>query len=391
MATFKVERWKTWKSSDPSDFYLVPPESHPYAWLVPRWWYKGRTVYETCAQVQGPDYIMYIDGVTPGMELEFSLIEKELTFTSWRDIRRVVITPSYSELLKEDGEFADIELTVDNKWIVRRNTLPDPIIDILPEWIDIPVWGIPDVPGGEAAEVTLGNPASVECGDFNGGMPPITFRGRWQVQDQADAVFSGPWQSITPHEIVTIANLEKEDWWPEDYKTLRFMNQVRDTNPTNGNLRNSNKFVGLATINTPVDLEIDQTSSWINTNVYEPGEIVEGKSATFTGGAQPVDVKARFQKKIDGAWESGPWKKVSTPREVFSAQITESGEYRFQTQATDDNVVVVTSGTALKTVEACTPLANLPDLGSGETSTNMCDANGPYGYADVQGLPLLPS
>lgn len=393
MATFRVERWKHWESSDPSEFYLVPPEIHPYAWQVPRWWYKGNnTIYETCVQVQGPNYIMYIDGLTPAMEFEFTVNGTDFDITDWRDVRRIAITPSYEELLKEDGQYVDMELTLQNEWVVRHNTLPDPIIDIPPTWIENPYWVLDDVPEGANAEVTIGKPVKVVCGDYIGGMPPLTFRGRWQVQDQADAIFSGPWQTITPNEEVVIADLESEEWWPEDYKALRFMNQIRDTDPTTDSFRTTNKFVSWAPINTPDPLVITQTASWVNTNVYEPGEKAEAKTAVFTGGSQPVTCKYRFQRKTGDSWESyTAW--VSVPNEQTSVylEITEYGDYRMQSRATDDEGVAVTSTTGAKTVEACTPLPNLPDLDSGGTSSNMCYADGPYGYADVQGLPLLPS
>ena len=73
MATFTVKRWKEFETDDPS-LSLVPPEHHPYAWLAPRWWYRGdRTIYETCAKVVNSEYQIYIDGYTPAMEIEVTI------------------------------------------------------------------------------------------------------------------------------------------------------------------------------------------------------------------------------------------------------------------------------------------------------------------------------
>ena len=110
MATFTVKRWDEFESDD-SSLILTPPEYHPYAWLVPRWWYRGkRMIYETCAKVENSEYQVYIDGYTPAMEIEITITGDEIDIPHHKDIRRVAITKDYAELLKPDGEYLDINM-----------------------------------------------------------------------------------------------------------------------------------------------------------------------------------------------------------------------------------------------------------------------------------------
>ena len=363
MASIRIERWKQVYSSDPANKYVVPPEHHPYAWLIPRWWYKGsRTIYETCVKIQGSTYQMYVDGFTPAMVFECEVSDDfKLTFTEARDIRRVVVTTAYAELIDPDGEYLDIAHTLTDSWVVRHNSLPAPIVDVPPVWTTDPTYMSGDS-STDNPTVVIGGPLSARSGEFDGGMPsptgePLKFRARWQVRDTADALSNGPWVNVGESEVTLINSLSPDTWWPTDYKDIRFMNQIRDFDP-DGNTRTSNRFTGWKTINNALAVQTEATID--PSNVNEPGNTLLGTTATFVDGIEPITYQYRWQAGVDllkvetkdGGTFNTPWTEATNggPTTVGYVVGDIQNYVRLQSQATDATGKVVDSFSATATI-----------------------------------------
>lgn len=99
-------------------------------------------------------------------------------------------------------------------------------------------------------------------------------------------------------------------------------------------------------------------ANWLGTNVYEIGQTVEGKTAEFTGGKEPVTYRYRFQTKAVGSdtWVSGPWTNTTNAKNPVFYTITQAGELKLQSQARDasDPIKTVSSNTGVKTVSQLT-------------------------------------
>lgn len=363
MASIRIERWKQVYSSDPANKYVVAPEHHPYAWLIPRWWYKGsRTIYETCVKIHGTTYQMYVDGFTSAMVFECEVTDDfELKITEARDIRRVVVTTAYAELIDPDGEYLDIEHTLNDSWVVRHNSLPAPIVDVPPTWTSEPTL--------VTETVVIGDPLTGMTGEYDGGMPsntgdPVKFRARFQVRDQSDALFNSPWQNISESELVTINSLSVESWWPSDYKEIRFHNQLKDYD-LNGDTRTSNKFTSWELINDPLTVQTEAVLA--GSNVYEPGNTLIGTTATFVDGIEPITYQYRWQAGLetlransrDGGQFNSPWTVTTNGGEASVGYIVgEIQQYvRLHSQAIDATGREVDSftETATITLPAATP------------------------------------
>lgn len=377
--SLRIERWKQVYSSDPSTLYVIPPEHHPYAWLIPRWWYKGsRTIYETCVKVQGPTYQMFIDGLTPAMTFEFEITDdadNKLIIKEARDVRRIVVTDGYSEILEVDGEYLDVEKTFADGWIVRKNTLPAPIVDVPPSYTSNVQWMKNGVlyPSLNTEGTTLGADIGAQAGTYTGGMPgpngeDLKFRGRWQVRDAAAALFNGPWITLTnDHQIVAYNPLESDTYWPTDPAEIRFMTQVRDYKP-DGSTRTLNQFTPYTDIEPALAV---QTAAVLDAgNVYEPGNTLTGTTATFVGGIEPITYQYRWQAGAevlrdnpgpkDGGQFNSPWTQTSNGGLTDVGYTV--GQYanfvRLQSQATDATGRVVDSFTETATIILPPPVEN---------------------------------
>ena len=136
---------------------------------------------------------------------------------------------------------------------------------------------------------------------------------------------------------------------------------------------------------------------WNDMNDYEPLQTVIAYTGDYTGGIPPITTRARFQYKVGAStdWTHGDWendKPVDTPMSLellpdytvvrFQYQVRETDLGRSTSAFTTEQEV---GGEAL--IETCTPLNQLPDLGSSETGQRVC-YNGDV--VKVEELPALP-
>lgn len=102
----------------------------------------------------------------------------------------------------------------------------------------------------------------------------------------------------------------------------------------------------------PLEVAAGQGANWVGSNVYEVGQTIEAKTASYTGGVEPVTYRCRFQfRPAGGDWENGPWQNTPNEKTSFFFTIDEEGDIKFQTQARDSSepVVPLASTTGTKT------------------------------------------
>ena len=109
-----------------------------------------------------------------------------------------------------------------------------------------------------------------------------------------------------------------------------------------------------------------QGSNWVGTNVYEVGQTVEGKTAKFTGGLEPITYRYRFQFKAAGTdtWVNSSWTTTTNAKNSVTYELTEAGQIKLQSQARDsqDPVVQLNSITGIKTVVEPAPPTSIGHL-----------------------------
>ena len=121
----------------------------------------------------------------------------------------------------------------------------------------------------------------------------------------------------------------------------------------------------------PLTVADGQGANWVGTNVYEVGQTVEGKTAAYTGGKEPVTYRYRFQFKATGSdtWVNGKWTTTTNAKNSVTYELTEAGQVKLQSQARDaqDPVVQLNSVTGIKTVTEATEIGEVtinPDAGA---------------------------
>ena len=314
MATFTVKRWNEFETDDPS-LTLVPPEHHPYAWLAPRWWYRGeRTIYETCAKVVNSEYQIYIDGYTPAMEIEVTIGGGDIDIPYFKNIRRMAITQDYAELLKPDGQYLDIDFEWQRgEYRVVKNDLPDTTpIDNPVTWLQSPTY----ILSGPTGEIQLGKDLYVINGSYEGGNPSASgkqpfLRGRWQTRDVDGNIGNSPWTNLEELAQTAYAPFVEQSWWVDNATEIRYQNQVRDYKPGTENTRNTNKFLSYLTIMPPDPITAVGKATLSGT--FQVGETIYVDTLPdFSGGLEPVKYEYQFQKSPTGTgatWSGfeGPW------------------------------------------------------------------------------------
>ena len=111
------------------------------------------------------------------------------------------------------------------------------------------------------------------------------------------------------------------------------------------------RVFGLGVSADPIAVADGQGANWVGTNVYEVGQTVEGKTAAFTGGKDPVTYRYRFQFKATGSssWVNGPWVATTNAKNSATYTLTETGQLKLQSQAKDSEGQL-NSTTGIKTV-----------------------------------------
>lgn len=110
---------------------------------------------------------------------------------------------------------------------------------------------------------------------------------------------------------------------------------------------------GLGISADPIAVASGQGANWVGTNVYEVGQTIEGKTAAFTGGTDPVQYRYRFQFRAtgDSDFVNGSWTNTTNAKNSVTYTLAETGEIKLQSQAKDSNGQL-NSVTGIKTVAA---------------------------------------
>jgi len=87
----------------------------------------------------------------------------------------------------------------------------------------------------------------------------------------------------------------------------------------------------------PLAFADGQGAYWVGSNVYEVGQTVEARTAAFTGGGETVTYRYRFQTKdfLSDNWVSQSWTNTTNAQNSVFYNITENGQLRFQSQASE--------------------------------------------------------
>ena len=105
-------------------------------------------------------------------------------------------------------------------------------------------------------------------------------------------------------------------------------------------------------------------ANWLNSNDYEIGQTVTARTATFTGGTEPVTYQYRWQTRelSTDTWTSAAWVATTNAKNDVTWTIAGGGEIRLQSQAIDssDPAVKVTSNTGVKGVPFPTLTVSTP-------------------------------
>ncbi len=130
----------------------------------------------------------------------------------------------------------------------------------------------------------------------------------------------------------------------------------------------------------PLEVASGQDANWLGTNVYQVGQTVEARTAAYTGGAVPITYRYRFQFKPtgDSSFINGPWNNTTNSKNPATYLLTETGEIKFQSQASDSSnpVVVINSITDVESVVAAPIITTIGNL-SFTLNGNSIDANQP--------------
>ena len=113
----------------------------------------------------------------------------------------------------------------------------------------------------------------------------------------------------------------------------------------------------------PLAVADGQGANWVGGNVYEVGQTIEGRTAAYTGGLEPVIYRYRFQFKATGSdtWVNQPWTNTTNSKNSVTYTPTETGQVKLQSQARDaqDPVVQLNSVTGVKTIEPQRTIGNV--------------------------------
>lgn len=91
-------------------------------------------------------------------------------------------------------------------------------------------------------------------------------------------------------------------------------------------------------VSEPLDIAPNGGANWVAGNVYEVGETIYGKTATYTGGIDPITYRYRIQTRPDSStgWNNGGWTNVTNDKVDVSHVITDVGQIRIQSQAREN-------------------------------------------------------
>ena len=108
----------------------------------------------------------------------------------------------------------------------------------------------------------------------------------------------------------------------------------------------------MSEVNIPFEVAQNGGANWPAGNVFEVGQTVTAKTATFTGGVEPVIYRYRWQTRATSSdpWTNSGWTNTTNAKNDVSIELTSAGQIKFQSQAKDATTAIVWSNTASKTV-----------------------------------------
>ena len=117
------------------------------------------------------------------------------------------------------------------------------------------------------------------------------------------------------------------------------------------------RVFGLGHSAVPITVVDGKGANWLSTNVYEVGQTVEGRTAEFAGGVEPVAYRYRFQFKPTGStdWVIPGWTNTTNAKNPVTYTLTETGQVKLQSQARGSDGNQLNSTTGVKTVVEATP------------------------------------
>ena len=129
----------------------------------------------------------------------------------------------------------------------------------------------------------------------------------------------------------------------------------------------------------PLAVADGKGANWVGTNVYEIGQVVEGRTAEYVGGVEPVTYRYRFQTKATGSdtWVNQSWTNTTNAKNPVYFEIAEAGQLKLQSQARDssDPTVQLNSVTGIKTIKPQTTIGAISFLANGiEAAGDNCSA-----------------
>jgi hypothetical protein len=129
----------------------------------------------------------------------------------------------------------------------------------------------------------------------------------------------------------------------------------------------------------PLAVADGKGANWVGTNVYEIGQVVEGRTAEYVGGVEPVSFRYRFQTKATGSdsWVNQSWTNTTNSKNPVYFEITEAGQLKLQSQARDSSepTVQLNSITGIKTIQPQTTIGDIAFLVNGvEAVGSNCSA-----------------
>jgi len=102
-------------------------------------------------------------------------------------------------------------------------------------------------------------------------------------------------------------------------------------------------------------------ANWVGSNVYEIGQTIEGKTAKFIGGLEPIIYRSRFQFQPAGGdtWVNKPWVDTTNDKNSMFYELTAPGKIKLQSQAKDSSEVAVYKPIYSNTSEKVVPYTEI--------------------------------
>ena len=325
MDKIRVKGWRVVEIEGSSLTY-VTPKHHPTYWEIPKWYYKGRYVYTSCIRidVDGTTSI-FIDGMTPLMEITVTYDGTNIDFTDIRSIYRARINATENNgavSARKSDEYVDVLFTGGQNYRVVHANYPNPNLnvplqaDIKPAWDDNGMYVYTD-------------PIPFKTGTWIGGKDPIERKWRYkEQQDGKDWVSVDDWtpQGPSPESnTIQLPSTSKAD-------RVHIESVAIDANGVevynNGPKKTlSNQY--------PI---IEEKAKYSVRNFYVPGSQVTGFGGAFSRGIPPLKSRMRWQYKNASGQQNTPWTNLGFLDPLDFIIPDDATEVRLQFQVREDSV-----------------------------------------------------